>query len=896
MHWQYASIVWIYVAGAVLAGWMAVYAWQRRTIPGAAAFALMQAAAALWSAGNALQTCRSDLPSILFFANLAWTGAVIEVPACLALALQYTGSGRLSRRALFWQAFLPAITLVVVWTSNFHGLIRRSVYLRTAGSLKLLERTPGVWFWTYFFYGYCLVFATVIILLAAAWRSPRGRRGQPIILITGLLVSCSGPLIYNLSGLHFPIDVSSIMFIPGGLVFILALFRYRLFHVAPIARDTIFESMGDSVIVLDEHNRIADINSAACKLLKQSAKQAIGKSAGDLFADQPDLIDRYRNVTKARDEIVIGTGEMQACFDLRISPICDRQGQMIGRLIVLHDITRRKRAEEELQRAKQAAEAASRAKGEFLATMSHEIRTPMNAVLGMTGLILETDLNDDQREMAQIVRISGESLLTIINDILDFSKIESGKLDLERQPFDLRGCVEETLDLLASNAAEKGINLACFVSGHTPARIIGDVTRVRQVLFNLIGNGLKFTEIGEVVVSVTSQVKDPATLLHEIHFTVSDTGLGIPEDRLDSLFQSFNQVDASTTRKYGGTGLGLAISKRLSTLMGGDIWVESKGVPGLGSTFHFTILADAVEGQESGAQHLPLLELAGKRLLIIEHNQTNLRILTDYAQSWKMTASAASTVSEGLAMVYQGDLFDAAIINMQLLDAGCATVVQELQNVKVRKDAEPQDSVRPLPLIALTCIGRGSRDFDRAPFAAQLTIPIKSSQLYTVLNSVLGARPAHDSLHTSKSRTVRNMADQLPLRILLAEDNAINQKVAQHILDRLGYSPDVAANGLEVLDALSRQAYDVVLMDMHMPEMDGMEATRLVRKRFPLSQQPAIIALTADAMQGDRERCLAAGMDNYLSKPLRIEELSEVLALTAVQHSRNQIRAAIVSS
>jgi len=359
---------------------------------------------------------------------------------------------------------------------------------------------------------------------------------------------------------------------------------------------------------------------------------------------------------------------------------------------------------------------------------------------------------------------------------------------------------------------------------------------------------------------------------------VSDTGIGIPGDRLDCLFQSFNQVDASTTRKYGGTGLGLAISKRLITLMGGDIGVESEGVPGLGSTFHFTILADLVDDQLCAAQHVDAL--AGKRLLIIEPNQTNRRILAEFASSWGMIAGAASTV-EGLALIRHGTLFDAAIMNMQWYDSVRVALARELQELK------------PLPLIALTYVGRGIRDADKDLFAAQLTIPIKSSQLFQVLNNVLGSQPAPAGSQASRSGTGRKMAEQLPLSILLAEDNIINQKVAQHILGRLGYFPDLAADGVEVLDALSRQSYDVVLMDMHMPKMDGMEATRIIRERFPPSQQPAIIAVTADAMQGDRERCLAAGVDNYLSKPIGIKELSAILAQTAAQHSRIRMKTAV---
>jgi signal transduction histidine kinase/HPt (histidine-containing phosphotransfer) domain-containing protein len=534
----------------------------------------------------------------------------------------------------------------------------------------------------------------------------------------------------------------------------------------------------------------------------------------------------------------------------------------------------------ELLKARAAADASVRAKADFLAAMSHEIRTPMNGIIAMIGLLMETSLNHEQRGYLETIHTSGEALLGIINDILDFSKIEAGKMELDSRPFNLHASVEDALDIMSVKAAEKQLDLVYQMDDEIPATVEGDPLRLRQVLANLLSNAVKFTATGGVFIQVKLLSSQPAAENHlrlHLHFSVSDTGIGITPDKLTRLFKPFTQADASTSRHYGGTGLGLAISKRLVELMGGKMWAES--VPGKSSTFHFTAMLQA---KPQAASEIRQPKLADLRVLIVDDNAVSRNALVRQTAKWGLTPESVENAAQALEQFQRGETFDLAILDLQMPGMDGLALAAEIRKLP---------GAAMLPLVLLTSPGVRFNTPDSAPiaFAHCITKPVKSAQLCAALERVLFSPKSADPAPPPKAD--QSLAENSPLRILLCDDNAINQKVATRLLEQIGYQADVAVNGREALEALDRKPYDMIFMDVMMPEMDGLEATRVIREWQKRGLHPnyqsriVIIAMTAQAMQGDREKCLAAGMDDYLAKPIRLADVRGVIERWASQTS-----------
>ncbi|MGC1620865.1 MAG: response regulator [Candidatus Acidiferrum sp.] len=646
----------------------------------------------------------------------------------------------------------------------------------------------------------------------------------------------------------------------------------------------LIDNVPDFMYVKDLDCRFVVANlSVARQMGAKTPEELIGKSDFDYYSrelaskfyEDEQRVIRSGQAEINREETGLDVqGNVSQVMTTQV-PLRDKNGRVTGLVGVGRDITHLKKAQEEMQKAREAAEAASRAKSEFLANMSHEIRTPLNGVMGMTDLALETDLTPEQREYLETVKMSGDSLLTVINDILDFSKIEAGKIDLESVDFNLRDSLEATLKTLALRADEKGLELLCEVAPEVPEMVRGDSARLRQIVVNLVGNAIKFTGSGEVAVKVQVEAKEGSDCI--CRFTVSDTGIGIPEEKRKLIFEPFSQADSSTTRKYGGTGLGLTISTRLVAMMGGKIWVESE--VGRGSQFHFTARLEAADSKEIKLGTIAPPELLrGVKVLVVDDNRTNCRILEGMLLRWQMKPTSVNGGAAALAQLSAareaGEPYGLILTDMHMPHMDGFALVEEIRR---------RPELATATIMMLTSAGhRGdaARCLELG-VVAYLLKPIRQSELREAVARVLGARE-HDGaipLITRFSLQDAREPDAF-LSVLLAEDNLVNQRLAVRLLEKRGHRVVVAGTGLEALKAMEKDSFDLVLMDVQMPEMDGLEATAAIReKEKGTGVHQAVVALTAHAMKGDREKCLAGGMDGYLTKPIRPQELDQLLEI-----------------
>jgi PAS domain S-box-containing protein len=642
--------------------------------------------------------------------------------------------------------------------------------------------------------------------------------------------------------------------------------------------ESLVQNLPVHVIRKDLSGRFEFVNHSFCDLVKRPLDKIVGKTDRDLFP--PEMAAKYRQ----DDRTVIQTGQIHSAIEehtrpdgdkmyveVRKTPLYDSKRQCIGVQGIFWDVTERIRIEKEREDAKRAAEAANVAKSEFLANMSHEIRTPLNGVFGMTELLLETELTSEQREYLTMIRESGELLLTVINDILDFSKIEAGRLDLEKESFDLREILGDTIKTLSLRAHHKGLELACRIDPAAPQFVIGDSTRLRQVVTNLVGNAIKFTAKGEVVLDVACEAKSVSE--SRLRFAVKDTGVGVPQDKLARIFDAFEQADASTTRRFGGTGLGLSISSKLVDLMGGEIGVESE--LGHGSTFHFTVILPIASNGKAAAPLESFETIRDMPVLVVDDNSTHLAILDEMLRNWGFKPTLAENGPQALGLLKSAERpFRFALIDAHMPGMDGFQLIERI--IQSTSGGEGVSTA----VILMLASGDRPGDIRRCRelgVAECLLKPIKQSELFDAIGDVLGAKALE--VEDAAALPPAHAGEWGPLQILLAEDSLVNQKLAVGLLTRQGHEVTVVGNGRAAIEAWENDGFDLILMDVQMPEMDGLTATNEIRRREHERNRAhiPIIALTAHAMKGDRERCLEAGADEYISKPIQIRQFLETL-------------------
>ncbi|MFH1982735.1 MAG: histidine kinase N-terminal 7TM domain-containing protein [Pseudomonadota bacterium] len=875
---------------------VAIIAYPRRNARGAWYLIIYCLAAAFWSGTEGMLYLGLDTSTNMVITRLQYLGVATIVPMSLLCVLSVFGFENWITRT--WRLLLLAIAAAIiaaVWTNPIHHLVYTYHYTIDTGPFPMLGLKHGPLWWTIISYHYLLLAAATILLIHQVVSTQAVHRAQAIVFLVALTVVWLNNIIYVTGNSPVPnMDTGPIAFTLVAATLAWGFFRYHLLDILPVARTEIFRGLDDVVVVLDVKGRVLDMNPAAESMFATTISAVSGLPARDVFkAYHPlhELSDAPQPI-----EVRLTIDGEKRVFDVRVTKLKDKSGTLLGRVIALHNITNRKTVEDELRELNESlelhitertamleeskkelesaiekakklakdAEAANIAKSEFLANMSHEIRTPMNGIVGMCDLMLSTKLNRKQNEYLEIIRSSSRSLLDLINDILDFSKIEADKLQFERTAFSLRQTIAEIPDMFIERLSRADLEMIIDIADDVPDTVISDPLRTRQVIINLVSNSVKFTDRGEIHLSVRTKARHADSI--ELLFCVRDTGIGIAPEMQTRLFDVFTQADGSTTRKYGGTGLGLAISKRIVTLMGGDIWVES--TPGKGSSFCFSACF-GVAGDSRKARLSVPDKIRNTRVLIVDDNRITLQVVKRMVASFDCRPVTAPSAGEAVALFSAG--LEADPYGLVLMDVG----LPDKDGIEAAKEIRDMTPERPVPVICISVSG-GPDNIKRAQNAGidhYLIKPIRPIGLRDAILSVFGYR----------EKSVTKPVPETPLRpdfsacsVLLAEDNPINQRVAVEILKLCGIVPDVVDNGKKAVAAVINKPYDMVLMDIQMPEMDGREATRVLRENHGITDLP-IIAITAHTMSGDREKCLAAGMTDFVSKPISPDELFDTI-------------------
>lgn len=839
---------------------------EKKGIPSVVYFKRMLVAALLWAVINGIELASNDAALKILLSKIEYVGVTNIMPLWFMFVLSYTKRERLpGRKGLLFIAVALVVTLLV-FTNEYHHLIWPEITPMQTENGLLLKYSHGLVLYIFALYCAVILVTGLVILFRSLRNAPPLFRWQVWLVIAGSVAPWIGNSLY-LAGLSpLPsIDATPVGFIFTGITFLYAIARYQMFDLMPVARDTLFDELMDGVIVLDEKKRIADINSAATELTGVNVDNAVGRHISEIIEPLAGIPGKGNDIGETGNQYIV---ILNRTIEISFSALQDKGKAICGYLIFMRDITDKRRAEIELLQAKEAAEAANITKSQFLANMSHEIRTPMNGISGFLEMLSNTDLDEEQADYLKEIKIATDSLLFLINDILDYSKIEAGKLKMESIPFNLHLLIEESVSLFTPAALEKGTEIVTHITDGVPEGVKGDPVRLRQVLNNIIGNAVKFTEKGEVTVTASTISSDAESV--QLRFDIKDTGIGIPDEVKNKLFEVFTQADASTTRKYGGTGLGLAISKRILDLAGGSI--EAAAGEEKGSRFVITIELEKAEIKGTEKNYDPDI-LNNLRVMVLDSNNSSRLVLRDYLERAHCVVSEAADGVQGIKMLEKmrtDELPAVLLVDYQL---------PNLNGIETGRIIDENGKLSGIRVILMYTRTQRSNlaAIKEKNIAGYLSRPVREIELLNTIAAVIANKREAVSHHMSGN--ISNDAEKAGSRpvILLVEDMPANQKLAKLMLSKIGCSIECADNGKQAVEACKAGKYDIILMDCQMPVMDGYEASKKIRTVPGPNIDTPIIAMTANAMDGDREKCLSAGMNDYIAKPVKSGQLVECI-------------------